>query len=192
MQDSLEQRVKNALVSFMRSKRYSEQRAEMRTAVFVDEYEPKLARLFLLDKIEGFIRQIERADVRAAEAAGRAESPQLRFAAPGFAELFSSLHQRMPLKRGTVRLDRMTVGQLRESAAVLRAKARKRAEKTAHADERRAQWLEEMADAISPHAREHRKLEVGDYLDLCAEGIIRAKVPAAAGASAGAGRRDDA
>ncbi len=180
MQATMEQRVKTALAAFVRSKQYSEQRAEMRTAVFCDEYEPRLARLFLLDKIETFIRQIERAEVRAAEAGERADSPQLRFAAPGFAELFSGLAQRLPLKKGTIRIERMTVSQLRESAAVLRARAKKRAEKTANADERRARWLDDMADAISPHAQAHRKLQVGDYLALCEEGVIRAGAKARA------------
>jgi hypothetical protein len=95
----------------------------------------------------------ERADVRAAEAAERAESPQLKFVAPGFAELFSGLQQRVPLKKGTMRIERMTVTQLRESAAALRTRAKNRAEKTAHADERRAAWLDEMANEMSPHAR---------------------------------------
>jgi hypothetical protein len=174
MQLTMEQRLRAAVETFMRSKDYSEQKAQLRTAFFVDSYEPRLARLFLLDKIEFFIRQFERAAVRAADIAGRAEDPQLQFAAPGFAELFSGMRQRLPLKKGTVRIEHMTVSQLRESALVLRTRAKKRIERTAQADERRAQWLEGMADALSPFAREHRKLQVCDYLALCADGVIRA------------------
>jgi hypothetical protein len=175
VQTTVEQRLKNSIANFLRSKEYSEQKAQARTALFCDDYEPRLSRLFLLERVELFMRTQERADARAAEAAERDDSPQLKFAAPGFAELFSGLQQRLPLKKGTMRIEHMTVTNLRESAAALRTRAKKRAEAAAAVDERRAKWLEAMAEAISPLAQTHHGIKVADYLELCEAGIVKGK-----------------
>lgn len=176
MQTTIEQRFRSAVRNFIHSpKKAGNNRDAVRAKVFIEQEEPELARLFLLDQTERLMRIEERAAERASEAAVRADDPQMKLAGPGFAELFTGFSQRLPVKNGhKVQLRLMTVTQMRESAAELRARAKKRVEKSGAVEDRRAQWLDEMADQISPHAQAHRRLKFGDYLDLVRDGVIAA------------------
>jgi hypothetical protein len=101
----------------------------------------------------------------------RTMGAQMRFVAEGFAELFTSLRQRLPLKTGKLTLGRMKVSQLRESATVLFDRARKRRQERTDADFRRAKFLEDEADAMSPYARAEHNLEYARFLELRASGV---------------------
>lgn len=175
MKLSMGQRFRDAIRGYMRASGNHQvsgaKNAGLRSRKFVEEIEPDLARLFLLDFVERVMRAEEHSMHLGAEQAARAEDPQMRLLGPGFAELFRSIRQRLPLKHGTRMLDRMTVSQLRESAMVLRAQSRQRAQKHAAAHSQRAEYLDGIADRMSPFAEVHRGLVVSDYLELCEAGV---------------------
>ena len=175
MKLSMVQRFRSAIRGYMQASGNHQvsgaRNSNLRARKFIEEIEPDLARIFLLDFVEGVMRTEERRMHLAAEQAARAEDPQMRLLGPGFAELFRSVRQRLPLKEGTRMLAHMTVSDLRESAGVLRAQSRQRAQKHAAAHSQRAEYLEGIADRMSPYAEAHRGLKVDDYIELQAAGI---------------------
>lgn len=133
-----------------------------RAQFFVDK-EPALSRSYLIAQTETLIAAEER-KARKAEA-NPEDQPQLRFLGDDFAVLFNSPRHLLPLKGGMRRqLQSMTVTQLRESAVAIRARISPKAS-------RQASYLESLADQMSPYSQTHRKLTLGDWLELRAAGI---------------------
>jgi hypothetical protein len=173
MQPTIAQKFRDRISNFLHSpENLGKFTHSIRARVFIDEAEPNLARLFLLDQTERLFRLEERLAERKNEEHRVREDPQLRLLGPGFAELFGSVRERLPLKTGKrVILDLATVSQIRESAVVIRIQARKRATRNTERDERRAKYLEGLADAMSPYAQVHRKINFRDFRELAAAGI---------------------
>lgn len=172
MKPSIAERLRNAVRNFMHSPENSGKKTEKsRARNFIHDIEPDLAQVFLLDHVEGLMRAEERLADREAQRSEQREDPQMRLLGPGFIELFTSVRQRLPLKQGTKVMDLMTVSQFRESAVVIRIQARQRAEKHSEVHERRAQYLSGLADAMSPYAQTHRKLNFRDFRELRAAGV---------------------
>lgn len=153
---------------------------KLRSRAFIESDE-RLSRLFLLDQTERIFRQIERQDDAEARKSGILESPQMRFAGDQFAVLFTrGFAERLPVREGRkigkVRLEEMTMTQMRQSATLLRQRAAKRSEKASQPDEARAAWLEATAEEMSPYAPARgERLKYSDYLELRTAGIASAK-----------------
>jgi hypothetical protein len=126
----------------------------------------------MLETVERLMQAEERQAVRDAELSQQKEDPQMKLLGPGFAELFPSVRYKLPLKTGKkVVMDLMNRPQLRESAAELRREAKTRVDKFAAQNERRAQYLEGLAEAMRPYAATRRNLTFRDYLELRAAGV---------------------
>ncbi len=172
LEAAIENFIRQSMASRSDGPRASGRDDRARSAVFIDEAEPRLSRAFLLDAIEREMRAAERRIERDAEPAPE-DGRQMKFVAPGFAQLFTSVRQRLPLAAGrgsrTVELENMTVTQIRRAAAVLEQRAKRRGE----LDARRAEYLKRIADEMSPVSRTHYKLTYGHYLDLVADGVVK-------------------
>lgn len=179
MQTTVSQRFKVAVQNFMRSPHDSGVfSGKTRARVFVEDAEPDLSRLFAVDNAERIMRAEDRAAMREAQESETREDPQMRLLGPGFAELFRSVRERLPLRKGKKVLDLMNTSQLRESAVVIRSTAKKRADRSTEIHERRANYLEGLADAMSPYAQVRRGLTFREYRDLAAAGIAPERVRA--------------
>ena len=82
-----------------------------------------------------------------------------------FARLFNGPNHWLKLRDGRKKqLRDLTITGLRESAAVIRSHVTPRARL-------KAEYLESLADQMSPYALTHHGLKFGDYLELAAAGI---------------------
>ncbi len=164
--ETITQRFNAAIQNFMRSPAYATTR-KLRARVFIDDFDPEIARLKILEIVEMAMRALERADVRRQEKAARADDSQMKFLGPGFAELFVSTGQRLPLKSGKKKaFDLMTGEELNESAEVYLEKAKQRASKDIEQDERRARYLKELAVAMAPYTETNPALTFRDFREL--------------------------
>lgn len=184
---TINERFRAAILDFMHAPEYSACDSKTRARVFAEDYAPVIARHRLLDLIEMSFRAEERADVREAEKTAQAEDSQMRILGPGFAELFTSLHQRLPLKKGRRMFDLMTEPEFRQSAAAFRTKGQTIAARNTEIHERRANYLDGLADAMAPHSKARPALTFRDYRELVADGAIE-PAPVAKTQRAGARR----
>lgn len=167
---TITERFRAAIQNFMRSPEYASLNRKLRARVFIEDVEPETSRLILLDMTERAFRMEERRQVREGERAE--EDPQMKLLGPGFAELFVSVRERLPLRGGKKAvMDRMTPAQFRESASVIRSRGKKRAAEIVKKDERRAVYLTELAHAMSPYERTHRGLTFREYRQLVSTGV---------------------
>jgi hypothetical protein len=127
--------------------------------------ESDLAREFLLELTARLLKSMERARLRKPNPE---EEAQMKFLGEDFTSLFNGPGHLLPIRGGTTRqLRSMTVSQLRQSAAAIRSHLTPRARM-------KAEYLEALADKMSPYARQHHRITVGDYLELAAAGIVPA------------------
>ena len=170
MQKSIADKVRAAIRGFMRSPEYSAATAKSRARIFAEEFEPKLARVGWFDWLERLMRAEERREAAAAEA--DREEPQMRLLGPGFAELFTSLNQRLQLQNGKKKaIDLMTAPQLRESAAALRANAARRLTEAKEKDRLQAKYLIGIAHEMDPFVKFDPFLTVREFRELKAAGV---------------------
>ncbi len=188
MQQTIAQRFTDQCRVFLRSAAGSDKSTRKnRARVFIEDVEPRLASLFLMDQTESIFRKCERADEREARAAGLREDPQLRFAGIDFVDLFArGFAERLPVKGAhKIRLDAMTITQMRQAAAILRHRALTAAEKAKVADEARAAWLDRTAEEMSPYSPQRgARLTYAQYLELRSAGTPARAAKAMAAARA--------
>lgn len=182
METPIRQRFMDGARNYLHSAQASgKHKDKMRSRAFIESDE-RLSSLFLLDATERIFRQIERQDDAEARKSGLRESPQMRFAGEQFAILFTrGFAERLPIREGRkigkVRLEEMTMTQMRQSATLLRQRAANRSQKAAQPDEARAAWLEATAEEMSPYAPARgERLKYSDYIELRTAGIAPAKV----------------
>ncbi len=188
MQQTISQRFTDTCRVWLRSASGSDKSTRKnRARVFIEDVEPRLAGLFLMEQTEAIFRKCERAEEREARLAGIREDPQIRFAGADFADLFArGFAERLPVKGAhKIRLDAMTITQMRQSAAILRHRALSAAEKAKVADEARAAWLDRTAEEMSPYAPQRgARLTYAQYLELRTAGTPAKAAKAMAAAHA--------
>lgn len=190
MKSTVAQQFKNAIQNWMHSPDYREKKGrnfgvKIRARVIIDDAEPKLARLFLLEATERICRALERAEERGGEEVGERDEAQLKLLGPGFAELFVSIRERLPLKSGRKKqFALMTATEFDESADAIWSQAKKGAAKNIEKAEQRAKYLHDLARQMRPHAASDPGLTFRDFAKLPAAGS-EASEQSRAGARAG-------
>lgn len=173
MQTILAQQFKEAVNNWMRSPENSGKfSGKTRARMIIDEAEPKLARLFLLEYTERLCRGLERAVIRGQDTGGHEEEVQMRLLGPDFAALFVSVRERLPLKSGKKKqFALMTAAEIDESADAIWREAKKGAAQNIEKAEARATYLRELAREMRTEGSAARKLIFRDFAKLRTAGV---------------------